>query len=92
MGDGAVAGGSVTFQTCLYVVTAKWRVAPRFSRPEYAISARVVPAPSLQRHKVIQHGRNEFRNRGVDVHRPLQDGGRRLGIHGVENTMNNLVT
>src|ERR1700704_452970 len=46
---------------------------------------------SLQRHEVAQHGRNELRHGRMDVHRPLQDRARSLGIHDIENAMNDLV-
>ena len=91
MGDGA-AGRSVTFfQTCLAHGNREmaFRVSILKARPHHIDLTH--DRQSLQRQKVRHHGRNEFRNRRVDVHRPLQDRGRCLGIHGVENAMNDFI-
>src|SRR5262245_6878095 len=69
---------------------ARWRAAPRFSSLRtYIKSPRSRRSP--QRHEILQHGRNEFRDRWVNVHRAPQDRGRRLGIHDIENAVNDLV-
>ena len=91
MGDGA-AGRSVTFlQTCLAHGNREMacRASILKARPHHNDLTHV--RQLLQRQKVRHHGRNEFRNRRVDVHRPLQDRGRCLGIHGVENAMNDFI-
>ena len=42
--------------------------------------------------ELAEHGRDELRNRRVNVHRALNDCVRRFGVHDVQDRMNNLVT
>src|SRR6516162_2129379 len=47
---------------------------------------------SLQRLEVAHHGRNKLRHGRMDVHRALHRRVGRLGIHNVENAVDDLVT
>jgi hypothetical protein len=47
---------------------------------------------SLQRLEVTHHSRNQLRHRGMDVHRALHHRVRRLGVHNIENAVDDLIT
>src|SRR5262249_14456370 len=47
---------------------------------------------SLQWLEVIHHSRNKLRHRGMNVHRALHHCVGRLGVHNIENAMDDLVT
>src|SRR5262249_4655153 len=48
--------------------------------------------PSLQWLEVIHHSRNKLRHGGMNVHRALHHRVGRLGVHNIENAVNDLVT
>src|SRR5512144_1269443 len=64
---------------------------PRWLRPRSRPWG-VAGTLGVERLELAEHGWDELRNGWVDVHRPLNDGVRRLRIHDVQNRMNYLVT
>src|SRR6266487_2561545 len=75
----------------LRVIPARWRAVAQFSRPK-PDSTRSRIRSSLQWHEIAQHGRDELRDRRVDVHCPLHDRVWRFRIHDVEDAVNDLVS
>ena len=71
---------------------ASLKLATHTQRHETAAIAEPSAARSLQRLEPIHHGRNKLRYRGMNVHRALYHRVRRLGVHDIEDAMNDLVT
>jgi hypothetical protein len=49
------------------------------------------PHARLQRSEIVEHGRNEFRDGRMNVHRSLQDLVGGLGVHHVKDAVHHLV-
>ena len=71
--------------------TKRTSVEPEFACDPRKPATRCAATKSLQRLEVTHHSRNKLRHRGMNMHRALHHRVGRLGVHNIENAVDDLV-